>query len=127
MADLNALVEEISEVDGELKTLNTRRKELRAQIVDAFEQDGLVKYEVDGIAKASLSKPKTLVFDLTKLIELASPEVVEMVTTRVIDKGKLEAAMKIEAIDNNVVDAISSYEPQTPRLTVKRLKDEASF
>ena len=110
-----------------MKTLNTRRKELRAQIVDAFEQDGLVKYEVDGIAKASLSKPKTLVFDLTKLIELASPEVVEMVTTRVIDKGKLEAAMKIEAIDNHVVDAISSYEPQTPRLTVKRLKDEASF
>lgn len=120
MADLNSLVKEIFEVDNELKILNARRKELRADIVRDMEENKQDAYTVDGVATATLSKPKTLKLDTGKLMELATPEVVEMVTSRVIDKTKLEAAMKIDAIGADVVDAISSYEPQTPRLTVRK-------
>lgn len=118
MSDLTALVEEIAEVDTSLKDLNARRKDLRADILTAFENEGLDMFEVDGVAKVTLSKPKSLVLDYDKLVDLAPDDVVEKITVRVIDKEKLEAAIKLGDIDNGIVDAISSYKKQSPRLTV---------
>lgn len=125
MSDLTALVEEIAVVDTAAKEYNARKTDLRNEIVKALELDALDTFEVEGVAKVTLSRPKTLVLDIDKLIEVADPVVVEKVTTRVIDKSKLEAAIKLEEIDNDVVNAISSYKEQTPRLTVTVKKDDA--
>lgn len=124
MADVTAMVIEMADVDDQLKALNQRRKDLRSDILDYFDTEGLTTFEVEGCAKATVSRPQSLVFNVEKLEAIADAETYEMVTTRVIDKSKLEAAIKLGQIDDDVVDSISSYEEQSPRLSVRRLKND---
>jgi LPS O-antigen subunit length determinant protein (WzzB/FepE family) len=99
------------ELDVEIKTLQERA----LSIMDAH---GIEKYKTPSNLTATRIQPHPVVIDPIRLRKRLGTAW-RQVTTQVLDKGKLEAAIAAKEIDPVVVAECSEIKDGTPYITVK--------
>lgn len=102
--------------------VEAEHKEAKETAVEAFQKAGQGKAEViveDRRITGTLVEGESLVLDEASLLEALTDEQRDAVTKVVLDKDKLEAAVKLGIVDEDTVTAHSELKPRQPYILVK--------
>lgn len=112
-------VRTIKSLREDAKISSEQIKAAQTELLDLLDEDGLAddgySFNDDdyGVLRVTVVQPTKTDVDVNALRKLLTAEQWEAVTSRVLDMGKLEAAMKAEEVDPKVVAKATTTTPGT--------------
>lgn len=107
---LDMMLARFATTKANLDVLEARKKEEQAELVAQFKDKGTKSYsvEADGFrVTGTLVEPERIKIDEERLKKAVGAEVWNRISTKTLDKKKLEALLALGEIDANVVASCS--------------------
>jgi regulator of replication initiation timing len=120
-SELDVMIVDLKDMRDEVKGLEIQIKEKQADVLIVMDKQGLKSHKVK-IGKKVLTAVRqqnhTLVYDEDKLRKRLGASLWNKITTRVLDKKKLEAFVASGEISTTVLAACSEEKPSNPFVKV---------
>lgn len=107
------------ELERQLEVLKSEQSRLDEQLRSALDLSPGKRAETEA-GDAMLVESDVMTYDLDALRESVSPELLERMTTRVLDKARVEAAIAMGLLAPEVADAARRQVKRKPQLRVSR-------
>jgi hypothetical protein len=107
------------ELDRQLEVLQSEKSRLDEQLRSALDLSPGKRAETRA-GDAMLVESDVVTYDFDALRERVSPELLEQLTTRVLDKARVEAAIAMGLLAPEVADAARRQVKRKPQLRVSR-------
>lgn len=107
------------ELDRQLEVLQSEKSRLDEQLRSALDLSPGKRAETQA-GDAMLVESDVVTYDFDALRERVSPELLKQLTTRVLDKARVEAAIAMGLLAPEVADAARRQVKRKPQLRVSR-------